>query len=164
MSDPNNENRRAGVLDTEPTGFANTPGNAPMIDNGMPSKPKAPAMSQAIPFASCPPLLNGEMAGDVGFDPLGFADSEGNLLNYREAEIKHARLAMLAAAGWPLSELWDRGLAKLVGMDPLLDEAGRVPSVLNGGMGKVSLGYWGGCIALAAVMDIYGSFFASKNP
>ena len=25
----------------------------------------------------------------------------------REAEVKHARLAMLAAAGWPLSELLD---------------------------------------------------------
>ena len=29
----------------------------------------------------------------------------------REAEVKHARLAMLAAAGWPLSELLDGPLS-----------------------------------------------------
>ena len=45
---------------------------------------------------------------DVGFDPLGFAKNKEDLLNYREAEIKHARLAMLAAAGWPLSELFGK--------------------------------------------------------
>lgn len=98
------------------------------------------------------------MAGDFGFDPIGFADSPSNLMNYREAEIKHARLAMLAAAGWPLSELWDAKLANIMGMDPVLDDAGRVPSVLNGGLEKISPIYWGGCIVLAAAFDIYGSY------
>jgi hypothetical protein len=44
-----------------------------------------------------PAALDGTLAGDVGFDPLGFAKSKNDLMNYREAEIKHARLAMLAA-------------------------------------------------------------------
>lgn len=57
-------------------------------------------MSQALPFAPRPKLLDGKMAGDVGFDPFGFAgpDKE-SLINMREAEIKHCRLAMLAVVG-----------------------------------------------------------------
>ena len=97
-----------------------------------------PAQSQSLPFLPRPVFLDGTLAGDVGFDPLGFAKSESDLMNYREAEIKHARLAMLAAAGWPLSELFDKKIATVLGMDPLLDSADRVPSLLNGGLGKVS--------------------------
>lgn len=46
--------------------------------------------------------LDGSMAGDVGFDPLGLSniDEVGiDLYWLREAEIKHARVAMLAVAG-----------------------------------------------------------------
>ena len=42
------------------------------------------------------------MAGDVGFDPLGLSESNGvgvDLYWLREAEIKHCRVAMMAAAG-----------------------------------------------------------------
>ena len=45
----------------------------------------------------------------------------------REAEVKHARLAMLAAVGWPLAELWNP-LA-------LVTTDGRAPSIFNGGLG-----------------------------
>ena len=103
-----------------------------------------------------PAALTGEMAGDVGFDPLGFAKDTSTLLSMREAEIKHARLAMLAAAGWPISELMDKGLAKVFGLSPLLDSADRVPSLLNGGLGKVSPFYWGAVIGLSAAIDLYG--------
>lgn len=41
------------------------------------------------------PILDGTFPGDFGFDPLGFVKTEDDLLWYREAEIKHARLAML---------------------------------------------------------------------
>lgn len=49
--------------------------------------------------------------GDVGvFDPAGFLAREGTteekVLFYREVELKHARLAMLAAVGFPLAEQW----------------------------------------------------------
>jgi len=103
------------------------------------------------------------MAGDVGFDPFNFAKSEKDLLFYRAAEIKHARLAMLAAAGWPISELLDRDIATLLGMPSVLDATGRVPSVLNGGMGKISPLYWGVCVLLVGAVDVYGLTVASKN-
>jgi hypothetical protein len=53
-------------------------------------------MSPAIPFLECPkPLVDCELAGNVGFDPLGLATTKEALLDYREAEVKHGRLAML---------------------------------------------------------------------
>merc|ERR1711957_565418 len=125
--------------------------------------PTGPQKSQALPFMTVPAFMNGSMAGDVGFDPFGFADSPENLNNYREAEIKHARLAMLAAAGWPLSELFDKKIATVLGMDPVLDATNRAPSVLNGGLGRISPGYWIGCLGLAAVTDVFGSFFFFKK-
>ncbi len=64
---------------------------------------------------------------------------------------------MLAAAGWPLSELLDKKIAAALNMDPLLDGADRVPSLLNGGLGKISPAYWVGCIGVAAIIDIFGT-------
>jgi len=152
MSDPRQESK----------GFASpTIKNAPMIDEQ--AIPKTPLMSTAIPFMKASSALDGSMAGDVGFDPFGFADSPENLNNYREAEIKHARLAMLAAAGWPLSELFDKKIATVLGMEPVLDATNRAPSVLNGGLGRISPGYWIGCLGLAAVTDVFGSFFFFKK-
>lgn len=50
-----------------------------------------------------PPLLDGSMAGDVGFDPLGLSSIAGlagaDLYWMREAELKHGRVAMLAVVG-----------------------------------------------------------------
>merc|ERR1712012_1063201 len=102
----------------------------PMVVEDAP-EPELPAMSQSMPFMERPAALTGELAGDVGFDPLGFAKTSEDLMNYREAEVKHARLAMLAAAGWPLSEVFDKKIATALGMAPVLDANDRVPSVLN---------------------------------
>mmetsp|Transcript_41297 Transcript_41297/g.46936 ORF Transcript_41297/g.46936 Transcript_41297/m.46936 type:complete len:223 (+) Transcript_41297:40-708(+) len=58
--------------------------------------------SQALPFMNRPPLLDGSMAGDVGFDPLGLSNIDDvgiDLYWLREAEVKHARVAMLATLG-----------------------------------------------------------------
>jgi hypothetical protein len=54
-------------------------------------------MSQSLPFLVCPSALAdcNELAGNVGFDPLGLAKNKEQLWEFREAEIKHARLAML---------------------------------------------------------------------
>jgi len=69
----------------------------------------------------------------------GTSDMKRSLMWMREAEIKHARLAMLAAAGWPLAELWHGGLCKIFGADYALDVTqGRSLSVLNGGLGEVA--------------------------
>lgn len=125
----------------------------------------ASEMSQALPWMSRPAALDGSLVGDVGFDPLGFAKTKDDLMNYREAEIKHGRLAMLAAAGWPVSELFDRKIATWIGMTPVVDASDRAPSVLNGGLGKVSPIYWVACLAAAAAIDLYGiSKSKSGNP
>jgi len=102
------------------------------------------------PFPARPPYLDGTYSADVGFDPLGLVEREGwwwkvagartparRVAWMREAEVKHARLAMLAAAGWPLSELWHGPLTQLTGLPFELDATfGRAPSVLNGNLGE----------------------------
>ncbi|CAJ1933686.1 unnamed protein product [Cylindrotheca closterium] len=125
-------------------------------------EPVSPSMSQALPWMERPSALDGSMVGDVGFDPLGFAKTPEDLLNYREAEIKHARLAMLAAAGWPLSELFDAKIATTLGLSPVVDATDRAPSILNGGLGKVSPVYWLVCLAGAAAIDVIGINAKSK--
>ena len=126
-------------------------------------------LKSPLPWMERPAYLDGTYAADRGFDPLNFVEkySEGVkfslLLNefddtdtefifgpntkdakrslawMRESEIKHARLAMLAAAGWPLEEMWHGGLAKITGAPYLLEASqGRSLSVLNGGLGEVA--------------------------
>ncbi|CAM9803248.1 unnamed protein product [Chrysoparadoxa australica] len=59
-------------------------------------------MSKSLPFLTAPPKLDGSMAGDVGFDPLGLSEIDDvgiDLYWMREAELKHARVAMLATIG-----------------------------------------------------------------
>lgn len=131
----------------------------------VPESPKVilPKMSQSMPFLLRPDALVGSMVGDVGFDPLGFAKTKTDLINYREAEIKHARLAMLAAAGWPISELLDKKLANFVGMTPIVGSDDRAPSLLNGGLGKISPIYWVGCLLAAAAIDVYGIQMSKRN-
>jgi len=102
-----------------------------------------------------PSYLDGSMAGDVGFDPWGLvalakptaatdkfartakerdakmlamtAEEQKEALAWmRESELKHARLAMLAAAGWPLSELASGPFLQELGTN------GRAPSLFNG--------------------------------
>merc|ERR1719333_1017326 len=88
------------------------------------------------------------LAGDMGFDPLQIADNSEKLAWYREAEVKHARLAMRAAFGWPVSEILNFG--------NLLTQDGRAPSLLNGGLGNVNSVYWAGVIALAVYWEAQG--------
>jgi len=61
-------------------------------------------MSTAIPFLKKPPALDGTLAGDVGFDPLGFTTTVtelgGDLKYVREAELMHGRVSMLAVVGF----------------------------------------------------------------
>jgi hypothetical protein len=115
---------------------------------------------------------DGKMVGDKGFDPLGFADSVEKLRIYREAELKHGRLAMLAALGWPVSEALDKPLAAAMGMKSLLvstpvgivngvaeggDQLLRAPSLLNGGLEAVSPLFWAGVFAFSAGTELYAT-------
>jgi len=73
------------------------------------------ARSQAMPFLEQPAKLDGSMAGDVGFDPLGLSNIEDvglDLYWMREAEIKHGRIAMMAVAG----VIWVEVLGSFPGM------------------------------------------------
>jgi len=92
------------------------------------------------------------LAGDVGFDPLRISDTPEALAWYREAEIKHSRLAMLATAGWPISELLNKPLSTAIGADSLLED-GRAPSLLNGGLGGVGTAYWVIVLALGVLVE-----------
>lgn len=113
-------------------------------------------------------------AGDFGFDPLGMTrigwglnegeTEEGRLdrvYAYREAELKHGRLAMLAVVGWPVAELFDGRLSDRLGLDNELvrpDAAGigMAPSVLNGGLGQVSVAFWLGVVVVGGLVETLG--------
>ena len=116
---------------------------------------------------------DGKLAGDKGFDPLGLATSFEKLRIYREAELKHGRLAMLAALGWPVAEAANGPLSKLLGMTstlvgstgtPLIggetnvvEILGRSPSFLNGGLQNISPIYWGAVLAFGAGTELYAT-------
>jgi len=111
-------------------------------------------MSKALPFVARPKLLDGTLPGDVGFDPLGFAgDDMDSLLYMREAEIKHSRLAMLAAVGWPLAELFDKQIATAVNAPDLLTKTGESPSLLNGGLDKINPAYWVLIVGISGLIE-----------
>ena len=99
-------------------------------------------MSTALPFVARPAYLDGSMAGDAGFDPLGLAANPDRLKFMREAELKHSRLAMLAAVGWPVAELVHNNMAHSLGLKSMLQAGERVPSILNGGLGHAMADYW----------------------
>ena len=99
--------------------------------------PKRAILAKWFPFGGvkAPLLLDGELAADAGFDPLNLGSgSLKTLLWMREAEIKHARLAMLGAAGWPISELLHKEIASTLGLTSILASNDRAPSLLNGGL------------------------------
>merc|ERR1711966_356749 len=53
----------------------------------------------AVPFLERPPKLDGTLAGDIGFDPVGFSNYF-DLRWLREAELKHGRVCMLGVVGF----------------------------------------------------------------
>ena len=61
-------------------------------------------MSKSIPFLVRPEKLDGSMAGDMGFDPMGLSDIQTDLKYARWAELKHGRAAMLAIVGMIVQE------------------------------------------------------------
>ena len=76
---------------------------------------------------------------------------------FREAELKHGRLAMLAAVAWPLQEIFhpiivDSLRSSGFGVrDALMETAGKSPSLLNGGLEQ-----WEVAPALAIAIGLAG--------
>ena len=86
-----------------------------------------------------------DRVGDLGFDPLNLG-TEANFISMREAELKHGRLAMLAAVAWPLQEILHPILvdafyaaAGIDTPDLLMESNGASPSLLNGGLDQPEL-------------------------
>ncbi|XP_021898618.1 photosystem I chlorophyll a/b-binding protein 5, chloroplastic isoform X2 [Carica papaya] len=52
-----------------------------------------------LPGLDPPPYLDGTLAGDYGFDPLGLGEDPESLKWYVQAELVHARFAMVGVAG-----------------------------------------------------------------
>jgi len=102
-------------------------------------------IEEVLPAIKTMRVGDGTLAGDMNFDPLGLSGNPASLAWYREAEIKHARLAMLAAFGWPVSELTNFG--------NLLNPDGRAPSLLNGGLENINVVYWVGVIGVAVFWE-----------
>lgn len=109
------------------------------------SAERARRRSVALPWALWPePLALTNLPADAGFDPLSLATDQTTLVQYREAEVKHGRLAMLGTVGWVAGELFDEPLASLLGMPaPIVENGGLTPSLLNGGLTSlISPVYW----------------------
>ena len=116
-------------------------------------------MSASLPFLKRPELLDGTLPGDRGFDPFNFSSDASALSWYRDSEIKHARLAMLATVGWPIAELAHKGLASRFDLEPALALKDKAPSILNGGLSLTDPLFWVGAISAAAALE----FVATKN-
>lgn len=55
-----------------------------------------------------------------------------------------------------MSELFDKQIAASLHLEPALNSADRAPSVLNGGLDKISPIYWVAVVAMAGAIDVYG--------
>ncbi len=149
-----------------PPEFQSFAPKADLTDLYVKTERKAPRQAGWFPMLLSPPSLDGSLPGDAGFDPLGFAakDKE-SLLNMREAEIKHARLAMLASIGWPASELYHRQIANALGLQSILASEDKAPSVLNGGLvNQWIIGAGVASLVLGAVLEFSTFQRVSHSP
>ncbi len=107
------------------------------------------------PIFSPPIALDGELAGDYRFDPFNFSQNKQDLQLYREAEIRHARLAMLAAIGWPLAELFQSPIATELGLPSLLRPNDLAPAVLNGNISDIDPKFFVVALTLGAMIEAH---------
>ena len=107
---------------------------------------KKEGSSASLPFMSQPNAITG-MAGDVGFDPAGFSNWI-DVRWLREAELKHARVCMLAVVGFVFSEFF-----QLPGdIHHVSPAAAHDVAVRDGAFGQVFL--WTGIIELLSAKAI----------
>tara|TARA_B110000858_G_scaffold190810_1_gene239272 strand:- start:1214 stop:2125 length:912 start_codon:yes stop_codon:yes gene_type:complete len=118
-------------------------------------------------------LANGKasiIVGNKGFDPLNCSTDISTLKKYREAEIKHGRLAMLATIGWPISELFHPYLSEITQNTNILSFNNKVPSILNGGLEKINPIFFMSIIIFTATIESitlnknYNNYFDDRIP
>jgi len=136
--------------------------------NSAPPKPQRVPGPLAIPGLPEPSYRNlddellREM--DAGFDPLNVAmqpspwgQGEDAYYNYREAEIKHGRLAMLATVGWLTSEELQASLASKLGLPDDLAAGDLAPSLVNGGLGNLPVWFLPGVAFITGLIEVLPS-------
>ena len=156
----NSPERLAGIIKPLESSIINSETSKPILDPMGLYKDKSVVTGEAdtsasLPFLPRPALLDGSLPGDRGFDPFNFASDANALQWQRKAEMKHARLAMLATAGWVAAELFHTNIADKLGLVSLLASNDRVPSILNDGLSHAHFpAFWIATIAAAAALEI----------
>jgi len=127
--------------------------------------PEAPPKPVAVPMLPEPQYrrLQDPFAVeiDAGFDPLELAtraspwgEGESAYYNYREAEVKHGRLAMLASVGWLSSEELQGAIANRLGLPDDLANGELAPSLVNGGLGSLPAWFLPGVFMVSAWIEL----------
>lgn len=97
--------------------------------------PRAAAPLMSTLFNKRTFFIGAPFVGNAGFDPLNIAKSEETMVAMRHAEVKHGRLAMIAALAWPVQELIHPVLVQSFGCRDLLESThGCSPSIVVGGL------------------------------
>ena len=104
--------------------------------------------------------------GNVGFDPLQLQkvnpfQVKDSLFTYREAELKHGRLAMLAAVAYPLQEKLNPLLSEKFNLPNLLANGDLSPSLLNGNLTASVLIFF---IGIGIGLELYNMKIVSDFP
>lgn len=91
------------------------------------------------------------------FDPLGFAEKadDSTLLRYREAEVTHGRVAMLAAVGFLVGE-------KVEGSSFLFDAQIKGPAITH--LAQVPAGFWVLLVVAIGASEEYRARVAFVDP
>lgn len=94
----------------------------------------------ALSFKEDVVVAQSNLPGNFGFDPLGLAQTEEQLLRYRKAEVKHSRLAILAVVAIMWSDLH------------VVDTVGATPFFENRAFPE----FVGAMVGLPAALELYG--------
>jgi len=108
--------------------------------------------SPSVPFLRYPKALKGWVGGEKGFDPLGTTDALPVYL-MREAELKHARVCMLATTGWIATDLGAR----------FPGEVFQKATTLGAHDAAVEAGYMQQMLGIVGAIEIYGLYLLFKG-
>ena len=101
-------------------------------------------------------FISASFVGNDGVDPLNLSGSP-LLVPLRHAEVKHGRLAMLAAIGWPAAEYLHPLMSRALSLPSCLSANGCAPNIFNGGIAQPEVSN-----SLLAVL-IVGAIFEAQE-